>query len=83
MPLKLINKYDSLTYPKLLNYEAINVNTLKEIPRDYYGYMAVPITILLCINWEQFEVFNLVKPMISVDGKYTEIFKRVIVKRRV
>jgi hypothetical protein len=34
-------------YPKYDNYDAINVDKLKDIPSDYYGLIGVPITFLL------------------------------------
>ena len=43
-------------YPKYDNYEAINVNKAKEIPRDYKGVMGVPITFLDKYNPDQFEI---------------------------
>ena len=43
-------------YQKYDNYDAINVNSLKDIPKDYDGVMGVPITILERFNPEQFEI---------------------------
>ena len=37
-------KYDSSYYLKFATYDAINVNSMKEIPYDYKGVMGVPIT---------------------------------------
>ena len=44
--LKLTKKYNPVDYPKYENYDAINVDRLKDIPIDYDGYMGVPITYL-------------------------------------
>lgn len=43
-------------YPKYDNYDAINVDKLKDIPSDYYGLIGVPITFLLNYDPEQFEI---------------------------
>lgn len=42
--LKLTKRYDPKLYPKYDNYDAINVNKLKDIPIDYDGVMGVPLT---------------------------------------
>lgn len=43
-------------YPRYDNYDAINVNKVKEIPLDYDGVMGVPISFLGKHNPEQFEI---------------------------
>lgn len=43
-------------YPKYDNYDAINVDKISEIPKDYNGMMGVPITFLDRYNPEQFEI---------------------------
>ena len=42
----LVEKYTPEKYPKYDNYDAINVDRTKDIPKDYYGEMGVPITFL-------------------------------------
>ena len=42
--LDLIKKYDPDVYPKYGNYDAINVDTYRDIPCDYEDVMGVPIT---------------------------------------
>lgn len=37
---------DTSKYPKYDNYDAINVNKIKDIPYDYAGIMGVPITFI-------------------------------------
>ena len=54
--LTLTEKYDSVKYPKFDNYDAINVDKVKDIPKDYYGVMGVPITFFIKYNTEQFEI---------------------------
>lgn len=87
--LNLTKKYNNIDYPKYDNYDAINVKTINDIPKDYYGIMGVPITIINRYNSEQFEIvgeanhgsdneYDLFKPIIN--GK--EIFKRILIRRR-
>jgi len=45
-------------YPEFDNYKAINVNKVSEIPVDYSGAMAVPITFIDKYNPNQFEILN-------------------------
>lgn len=45
-PITLTKKYDPEAYPKYDNYDAINVDKVKDIPYDYDGAMGVPITII-------------------------------------
>lgn len=54
--IRLYADYDPIKYPKYDNYDAINVNRLAEIPKDYAGCMGVPITFLLHYNKKQFEI---------------------------
>ena len=75
-------------YPRYDNYDAINVDKVKDIPEDYDGVMGVPITFLDKYNPDQFEIlgimannsiteFNLGYPFIGGKRKYA----RVLVKR--
>lgn len=43
-------------YPKYLNYDAIHVHSVAEIPYDYEGLMSVPTTIMSKYNPDQFEI---------------------------
>lgn len=76
----LHRKYTPSDYPRYDNYDAINVNKIKNIPCDYYGAMGVPITFLDKYNPSEREFAILDKlnnPVI--DGK--NIYKRIIIKR--
>lgn len=53
------NYYSPEEYPKYDNYDAINVNRVKDIPCDYDGVMGVPVTFLDKYNPNQFEVLGL------------------------
>ncbi len=57
--LNLFKKYTPEEYPKYDNYDAINVDITKEIPKDYDGVMGVPITFMNKYNPEQFEILGL------------------------
>jgi len=54
----LYKKYNKKEYPKYDNYDAINVDKVKDIPMDYKGVMGVPITFLDNYNPEQFEILG-------------------------
>ena len=51
-------KYDPKIHKEFDNYYAINVDKVKEIPMDYKGIMAVPITFIDHYCPEQFEIVN-------------------------
>lgn len=55
-PLILTKKYNPKDYPKYDNYDAIEVNKIKNIPSDYDEVMGVPITFLNKYNPNQFEI---------------------------
>ena len=55
----LTKKYNKKDYFKYENYDAINVDKVKDIPKDYYGEMGVPISFLKKYNSSQFEIINL------------------------
>ncbi len=63
----LCKKYIPEEYPTYDNYDAINVNKVKDIPEDYDGIMGVPITFLDKYNPEQFEILGL-----SASAGYNE-----------
>jgi len=51
-------KGNEADYPTYDNYDAINVDKVKDIPVDYDGVMGVPITFLDKFNPEQFEIIG-------------------------
>ena len=57
--LTLTEKYDPAKYPKYDNYDAINVDKVKDIPKDYYGVMGVPTTFLTKFCPEQFNIIGI------------------------
>lgn len=83
----LYKTYNEMQYPKYDNYDAINIDKVKDIPQDYTWFMWVPITFLNNYNPEQFEIIWLwissswieiwVKPYTEEHKKYRkEIQKR-------
>lgn len=57
--LVLYKKYEPDEYPKYENYDAINVDKVSDIPKDYDMDMGVPITFLDKYNPDQFEIIGL------------------------
>lgn len=64
----LYKNYNPVDYSKYDNYDAINVDKVKDIPMDYNGVMGVPITFLDKYNPNQFEIVGLT--LKSFSGKY-------------
>jgi hypothetical protein len=54
----LYKHYTPKEYPKYDNYNAINVDKVKDIPADYDGVMGVPLTFIDKYNPEQFEIID-------------------------
>ena len=54
----LYQKYNKKDYPKYDNYDAINIDKVKDIPMGYEGVMGVPITFLDKHNPKQFEIMK-------------------------
>ena len=55
----LYKTYTPEEFPTYENYNAINVDKTKDIPKDYNGVMGVPITFLHYYNPEQFEIIDI------------------------
>ncbi len=71
-------------YPNYDNYDGINVNKTKDIPKDYEGFMGVPITFLHKFNPNQFEIIKFRKGNdekdLSVNGKCP--YFRILIKNK-
>ena len=76
--LTLTEKYDPAKYPKYDNYDAINVDKVNDIPKDYDGVMGVPITFLDKYNPEQFEIVQFRKGEDGRDLAFTVERERVV-----
>lgn len=59
LPLCKSYKKNKQDYPKYYNYDAIEVNKVKNIPYDYKGIMGVPISFLNKFNPEQFTIHGI------------------------
>ena len=64
-------------YPTYDNYDAINVDKVKDIPYDFMGVMGVPITFLDKYNPDQFELVAFRKGTDGKDLAYTRERERV------
>lgn len=62
----LIKTYSETDYPKYDNYDAINVDKVKDIPINYDGVMGVPLTFIDKHNLNQFEIVSFVR---NSDGR--------------
>ncbi len=83
-----VNRYCPKKYPKYDNYDAINVDKVKDIPEDYFGAMGVPITFLNKYNPEQFELVKFRKGdddkdlVYTLNGKTKQPYARIVIKRK-
>lgn len=87
--LELSKEYSEGAYPKYDNYNAINVNKTKHIPKNYDGIMGVPITFLDKYNSKQFEILGIDRYIadnpryghrFNLNGK--EVYARILIKRK-
>ena len=80
------NKYDPKIHKKAENCDCIVINKTMDIPYDYDGLMAVPITFLSKYRSDEFELLGIDKQFTSdknrtiIDGKRK--YARLIIKRR-
>lgn len=73
----LYKEYSPEEFPKYDNYDAIEVNKVKDIPEDYDGVMGVPITFLDKYNPEQFEIIGLDRPLVeALAGRQSRFLLR-------
>ena len=92
----LTKKYREGDYRKMDFYDAINIDSIYDIPVDYDGVMAVPVTFLNKWNKDQFEVLDardytddvrLKNSKVSIinTGSYVDgesKFTRILIKRK-
>lgn len=77
-PLLLKESYAQDKYKKLNNYDAINCDSYKDIPNNFFKNIAVPISFLNFYNRSQFKIIDYVNcPIVDNKKKY----KRLIIKR--
>ena len=65
--LELKREYVAEDYSKYDNYDAIEIARVKEIPKDYYGVMGVPISFLDVYCPTQFEIVGIMSGAKSKD----------------
>ena len=64
--LELTDTYNKRDYPEYRNFKAINVDSIRRIPKDYYGIQGVPINFLWKYNPRQFKLIGiLAKSLVS------------------
>lgn len=71
----LYRNYNEDDYPSYDNYDAIEVDKVKDIPCDYNGVMGVPITFLEKHNPDQFEIVGVTQSW--SDGRIKAYPKQV------
>ena len=76
-------EYDEQRYRKYDNYDAININSIREIPKDYKGKMGVPITYLKYHNPNEYKIvgadFELTNHRFTIDNK--KMYMRVVIEK--
>jgi len=89
----LYKTYNAKEYPRFDNFDAIEVSKTVDIPLDYRGVMAVPITFLNKYNPDQFEIVGCTydygrpaewddnTPMAPILGGKS-VYKRLLIKRK-
>jgi len=71
----LYRDFSSDAYPHYDNYDAIEVDKVKDIPKNYDGVMGVPITFLEKHNPDQFEILGVTQSW--CDGRIKTYPKQV------
>lgn len=86
--LELTKEYNEGEHSKYDDYEVINVDKVKDIPKDYYGIMGVPITFLDKYNPNQFEILGIANNVryIGLECytviKENPVYNRILIKRK-
>lgn len=88
-PLMLYKHYSPEEYPHYDNYDAINVNDVKDIPLDFNGVMGVPISFLHKYNPEQFEIIGAMTTTKVDEYNHgypyvngTKIYARILIRKK-
>ena len=79
----LTERYTPGKYPKYDNYDAINVDKVNEIPKDYNGVMGVPISFLDKYSPNQFEIIKFRKGNDNKDLCFGGIYPycRILIRK--
>lgn len=83
----LYKQYSPQEYPKYDNYDAIEVSKTAEIPKDYDGYMGVPISFLDKYSPDQFEIVGMDDHRVEWRGRGPDIngkakYRRVVIRHK-
>lgn len=85
----LYKEFNEKIYPKYDNYDAINIDKVKEIPVNYKGVMGVPITFMDKYNSDQFEIVGIMATTKITDDNFgypyvngRKKYARILIKRR-
>ncbi len=86
----LTKKYTSNEFPHYDNYDAIEVSKVNDIPKNWSGYMGVPVTFMDKFNVNQFELVGMDMELTKkVNGKATRfllegktLYFRYIIKHK-
>ena len=95
-PLALSKRYAPEDYPLYDNFDAININSYKDIPCDYDGVMGVPITFMDHYCPEQFEIVGWSRHNdMNMDGGYwhkgtcndatlngKQVYRRILIRKK-
>lgn len=73
----LLEKYQDNKYDICDDYDAINVDRIKDIPYDYKGVIAVPITFFDKYNPKQFEIIDMFSPIVNNKKIYKRLFIKI------
>lgn len=80
----LYKPYSSEEYPKYLNYNAIEVSCVADIPCNYYDEMGVPDTFMDKYNPDQFEIIGLAEgelgKMIGISANLSDDECKTLIK---
>lgn len=81
--IQLTEIYTPEKYPKYDNYDAINVDKVNEIPKDYNGVMGVPISFLAKYSPTQFEIIKFKKGNDNKDLRFggTHPYSRILIRK--
>ena len=82
-------EYSENNYAKYDNYDAINVDKVNDIPKDYFDIMGVPITFLEKYNPNQFNIIGLMASTTVTDINFgypyingKKKYARVLIQRK-
>lgn len=71
--LTFTKQYTEDLYPQYDNYEAINVDKVVDIPKNYFGIMGVPISYLNKHDAEHFEILGLAAGNTRANGLFYSV----------